>query len=68
MPKISQKLRPGTTCLLATKRLNGIQPMVEVVSADEKWVRWIGAFGGSRIRRSRRSRVVRILGHYKPTR
>lgn len=56
----------GKTVLLHTKRANGIQPMVEVVKEDEKTITHRGLFGGTKLRRSSRNRVARVLDPSAP--
>lgn len=60
-PSTETRFTKGTVALLKTARTNAIQPMVEIISDDGKWIRWIGFFGGSKIRRSRRDRIARVL-------
>lgn len=59
-------LSAGTLCTLRTERANGIPPMVEIVKDDGQWIRYRGAFGGTKIRRSRRTRVLRVLNSPAP--
>lgn len=60
----TELLSAGTLCTLGTTRANGIPPMVEIVKDDGQWIRYRGAFGGTKIRRSRRTRVLQVL--YSP--